>query len=217
MAQMTAEMAQMNFLVLAWLKRADRQSSVVRTALTIVYRAVGAVMEKLTVRMELMKRAVRPSSAQTQSSAAGMANACQAHSCAMMRQTVMTAVMRPLAHLLPATLRPSSATTLFAFLACGPATVTPTALTARTSGPRTVVQRDMPLLPPTAAQPWSSAVAAESASIAAGSVTEEPTASIDQTKLTVLIPPAALMSLNAVMALVSMEAASATINMTAGT
>lgn len=51
----------------------------------------------------------------------------------------------------------------------------------------------------------------------AGSAMEEPTASIDLTKLTVLIPPAVLMSLNAVMALASMEAASATTNMTAGT
>lgn len=41
-----------------WPKRVNRQSSAVQTALTNVYRAVGAVMEKPTVRMELMKRPV---------------------------------------------------------------------------------------------------------------------------------------------------------------
>lgn len=93
MAQMTAEMAQMNYLLhavsimcrstresdirgiranptitlsdddfcvfcLQWPKHVDRRSSAAWTALTSVYRARGTVMEKLTVRMELMKRAV---------------------------------------------------------------------------------------------------------------------------------------------------------------
>lgn len=53
--------------------------------------------------------------------------------------------------------------------------------------------------------------------MAAGSVMEELTASIGLTRLTVLVPPAVLMSLNAGMALASMAAASATIGMTAGT
>lgn len=43
---------------LQWPKRVNRQSSAVQTALTNVYRALGAAMEKLTVRMELMKRPV---------------------------------------------------------------------------------------------------------------------------------------------------------------
>lgn len=41
-----------------WPKRVNRQSSAVQTALTNVYRALGAVMEKPTVRMELTKRPV---------------------------------------------------------------------------------------------------------------------------------------------------------------
>ena len=64
--------------------------------------------------------------------------------------------------------------------------VMPTALTAQTSGPRPVVDRHRPLLPLISAQPWSSAVAAESASMVAGSVTEELTASIDQMRLIVV-------------------------------
>lgn len=207
----------MNFLVPALPKRVDRQSSAARTALTSVYRAPGTVMEKLTVRMELTKRAVRQSSAQTQSSAAGTDNACHPPSCVTTRLTVTTAATRPPARPSPAAPRPSSVTTPFVFHACGPATETPIAQTARTSGPRTVVQRHLTLLPLISAHPWSSTVAAANASMAAGSVMGELTASIDQMKLTVLVPPAVLMSLNVVMALASMGASSATINTTART
>lgn len=41
-----------------WLKRVGPQNSVAWTVLTSVYPAPGAVMEKLTVRMELMKKPV---------------------------------------------------------------------------------------------------------------------------------------------------------------
>lgn len=41
-----------------WLKRVDRQSSAATTVLTSAYPAPGAVMEKQTVRMELMKSPV---------------------------------------------------------------------------------------------------------------------------------------------------------------
>lgn len=217
MAQMTAATAQMNFLVPAWPERVDRQSSAAGTAFTSVYRAPGAVMEKVTVRMELMKRAVRQSSAQTLSFAARTANACRPPSCATTRQTVMTAVTRPHARPSPAPLRPSSATTPCVFRACGPAMVMPTALTAQMNGLRPAAHRDLPPLSLISAHPWSFAVAAESASTAAGSVTEELTAWIDQMKLTVHISPAALMSLSAVMAPASMAVASATTSMTAGT
>lgn len=120
------------------------------------------------------------------SSAAGTASACRPPSCVTTRQTVTTAVTRPPARPSPAVPHPSSATTPCASRACGPATVTPTAPTAQTNGPAPVVHRD--LSPPSLirAHPWSSAVAAGSASTAAGSAMEDPTASTDPTKLTVV-------------------------------
>lgn len=120
------------------------------------------------------------------SSAAAVANVCRPPSCATMRRTVTTAATRPPVHPSPAAPHPSSATTPFASHACGLATVMPTAPTARTSGPRTVVPRNLTPLWLITARPWSSAVAAESASMEAGSAMEEPTASIDLTKLTVV-------------------------------
>lgn len=98
----------------------------------------------------------------------------------------MTAVTRPPAHPSPAAPRPSSATTPSASRDCGPATVTLTVMTAQTSGPAPVVPRDLTPPPLISAHPWSSAVAVESASTVAGSVMEDPTASTDQTKLTVV-------------------------------
>lgn len=214
---MTVEMAQTNFLVPVRLKHVNRWSSVVQTVLTSVYQAPGAVMEKPTVRMELMRRTVRPGSAQTLNSAARTASVCRPPSCATMRQTVTMPATRPPARPPPAAVHRFSATTLFAFLACGPATVTSTALMARMNGPRTAAQRLPPLLPRTNAPPWSSVVAAESASMVVGSVMEVLTAMIDPMKLTVLNPPAVLMSFNAVMDLASMAADSVTISTTAGT
>lgn len=120
------------------------------------------------------------------SSAAAVANVCRPPSCATMRRTVTTAATRPPVHPSPAAPHPSSATTPFASHACGLATVMPTAPTARTSGPRTVVPRNLTPLWLITARPWSSAVAAESASMEAGSAMEELTASIDLTKLTVV-------------------------------
>ncbi len=120
------------------------------------------------------------------SSAAGMASACPPPSYVMTRQTVMMLVTRPPAHPSPAAQHPSSATTAFASHACGPATVTQTALMARMSCLRTVVHRNLVLPPPTGAHLWSSTVAAESASTATGGVMEEPIALIDLMKLTVV-------------------------------
>lgn len=128
----------------------------------------------------------RPSNAQTQNSAAGTATVCPPPSCVMKRRTVTTAVMKPPAHLLPAAPRISSAITAFVFHACGPATGTPTAPTALTSGPGAAGRREPPPLPLTSARCWSSAVVMGSASTLAGSVMEEPTASIDQTRATVV-------------------------------
>lgn len=217
MAQTTVETAQMNYLVPAWQKPVDRQSLAVQIAFISVCRAPGAVTEKLTVIMEPMSRAVLQSSAQTPSSAVGTANACPPPLCAMTMQTVTMPVMRPPAHQSPAVQHPSSATILFAFHACGPAMVMPTAPMARTSGPRTVVHRDLALLPLISAHLWSSTVAVGSASMVAGSVMEELTALIDQMKLTVLVQLVVLMSLSAVMGLASMVAASATTCTTVGT
>lgn len=156
-----------------------------------------------------------------------------------------TAPTKPPARPSPAALRLSSATTQFVFLACGYVTVTSTAPMAQTSGPRPVGQRDRPLLPLISAHPWSSSVAVGSASMAAGSVTGEPNASIDRMKPIVvkrkkdchhlsfqviswihkqilhvalqLAPPAALMSFSAVTAPASMGVVSATNSTTAGT
>lgn len=98
----------------------------------------------------------------------------------------MMAVTKPLACPSPAAPRLSSATTLFASRAYGPVTVTPTAQMAQTNGPATVAHRDQTLPFLTSAHPWSSAVTAESASTAAGSVTEVLTAWTNQMKLTVV-------------------------------
>lgn len=130
-----------------------------------------------------------PSSVQTQSSAARTASAFPRPLCATARTTVTTAATRFPAQPSPAALGLSSAKTLFAFLSRGPAMATPTAATAQTSGrgTRTATARPVPKpLLLASAPPWSSTALVGSASTAAGSVMERSTASINQTKQTVV-------------------------------
>lgn len=120
------------------------------------------------------------------SSAARAATACLHLLSATTRSTATTAVMRRHVRPPPAAQLPSSATTPCACHACGPATATPTAPMAQTSGPATVGRRELTASRRTSAPPWSSAVAVGSASTAAGSATEASTVSTDRMKTTVV-------------------------------
>nr|XP_057905988.1 low density lipoprotein receptor a isoform X2 [Doryrhamphus excisus] len=181
-APMTVATAQTNFLLLAWPKHVGQQNSVAATAFTSAYQARGAVTAGPTVPMELMKRAVDPSSAQTQSSAAQTTSACLRRLCATMKKTAMTAATRPPARRLRVALLLFSATTACAFPAYGLATEMPTARTARTSGPRTAARPRLPLLQLAAAPPWNSAAVAGNAFTETGGATEEPIVWMDRMK-----------------------------------
>lgn len=98
----------------------------------------------------------------------------------------MMAATRHRARPSPAAPRPSSVTTLFVCRVCGPAMEMSTALMAPTSGPATVVHRDLTLPLLISARPWSSVVAVESVFMAAGDVMEDSIVLIDQMKLVVV-------------------------------
>lgn len=171
-------------------------------------------MAKLTVTMELMRRAVPQRTAPTTSSNAPTVSASPSPSCATRTRTVPMVLMRLPVPPPPAVPTPSSVTTLCVYRVSGPATATPIVPTVQTSGPRTVAG-GTPNRQQSHVGHMNSTVGVGSVSIGVGAVMEARTVRIIQMKPTAVGPLASQMSFSVTMAPVSMVAVSVTASLTA--